>query len=470
LTQTICPLGAFEGASWADDGAIYFVESPVDGLRRVPVDGGTDETVRQTFLIDTTEAVRCIGYPQVAQGARRAIVIDWDASALGDTSLLDLTTGQLRSLGNGGSTGCMLPTGHVLFTQADGTLLAASIDPPSGRLLRPPVAVAKDIALDVSGGAFAVSNTGTLVFAQGQLRGSVFEHKRLVRLKPGGDVAVLPFAQDSVTSAPRISPDRQRLAVSSRIHGLWICDLIRGTRVRMPPGAARLVRFPVWTPDGERVIFRGALVGEMGWKVFSQWADGRGAPEVLIGAGTREKRPCAVMPDGRLLCVIVGGAGERGLWAFPIEAGGEPERLFAGQLEEAALSPDGQLIAYESGEFGSMNVFVRRIADQGIGTQVSLHGGRNPRWSNDAARLFFLAAEGLVAAPIDRARHIIVGSPQVVLNRAGIEGYDVDDETIVAAERPPGSGEIRQLRVVTNWFPQLQSLAPIPPAMGSPAF
>ena len=145
------------------------------------------------------------------------------------------------------------------------------------------------------------------------------------------------------------------------------------------------------------------------------------------------------------------------------------QRLFAGQVEEAALSPDGQLVAYESEEFGSMNVFVRRLADRGIGTQVSVHGGRNPRWSNDAARLFFVAPVGLVAAPIDRARHITVGSAQVVLERAGIEGYDVDDETIVAAERPPGSGEIRQLRVVTNWFPQLQALAPVPAPMGSPA-
>jgi serine/threonine protein kinase len=463
LTQTVCSLLAFEGASWAQDGAIYFVADAVDGLHRVPADGGVEEPVRRTFRVGSTEAPRCIGYPQVASNGRSAVVLDWDASALGDTSVLNLATGELRSIARGGSSGCILSTGHALYTKSDGTLLAAPVDTVSARLLGPPVAVAKDVAVDVSGGIFAVSETGTLVFARGQVHGSVFEHKQLVRLAPDRRPAILPIVHDSVTSAPRVAPDRRQLAVTSRIHGIWICDVERGTRTRLPPGATRLVRFPVWTPDGAKVVFRGALVGEMGWKVFWQWADGRGVPEVLIGGDAREKRPCAITPDGGvLLCAVLGAESDRGLYAFPMPEGGPPERIISGPVEDAALSPGGDLLAYQSSMSGATEVFVRRVDDQGIGAQVSVGGGSNPRWSSDGHRLLYLSGDAISAVPIEAADGVTIGSPRVLVERRGLESYDVDGETIVAAERPAGSGDIRQLQIVTNWFSQLLSLAPLP--------
>ena len=462
LTQAICPIRDFEGACWADDGAIYFVGSVFDGLRRVPADGGTDVLVRDRFRVDGADTLRCIGYPAIDASGQRAVVIDWDASPLGDTSMLDLGTGDLRSLASSGSAGSLLPTGHIVFTKTDGTLLAAPIDAAGGRPARPPVAIAKDVTLDTSGGVFAISQTGTLVFARGPLRGSVFEPKRFVRLARGGGVTPLPFPEDAIASAPILSPDGRRLAACSRIHGLSICDLARGTRVRLPAGRTRLARFPVWTPDGERVLFRGALVGEMGFTVLAQWADGRAVPEVLNSLVGPERRPRAVTPDSQwLLCEMAGSEAERGLWALSMSGGESPRRLLSAAVDETALSPGGNLLAYQSGEFGGVEVFVRRLEDRGIGMQASIRGGHHPRWSIDGRELFYLSGDTLFAVEVDvTGGELKLGTPRVWLEHGDIDFYCLDAESVIAVERPPGSGNIRQLQLVTGWFSQLAKLAP----------
>ena len=301
LTQTVCPLPGFEGGCWGEDGAIYFVGNVLEGLRRIPSAGGREEPVTTRFRVGEAEGPRCIGYPRLSAGGRSALVLDWDASALGDTSLLDLSSGQLRAFASTGSTGAAVRTGHVLYTKTDGTLFAAPFDPLRGGATGPAVAILKDVALDGAGGVFAVSDTGTLVFARGQLRGSPYEMKRLVRLGRDGTAKPLALSTDAFATPPSFSRDGRFLAIVSRLSGLWICDPLRGTRARLPLGATRLARFPVWSPDGEWVVFRGALLGEMGYKIFRQKSDGSGQPEVLCGEDPLEKRPRGFTPDGETL-------------------------------------------------------------------------------------------------------------------------------------------------------------------------
>ncbi|MGZ5381521.1 MAG: protein kinase domain-containing protein, partial [Thermoanaerobaculia bacterium] len=93
LTQTICPLPGFQGGCWGEDGAIYFVGNVLEGLRRIPSAGGREEPVTTQFRVGETKGPRCIGYPRLSAGGRSALVLDFDASVLGDTSLLVLSSG-----------------------------------------------------------------------------------------------------------------------------------------------------------------------------------------------------------------------------------------------------------------------------------------------------------------------------------------------------------------------------------------
>ncbi len=466
LTQMVCPLPGFEGGCWGEDGAIYFVGNVLDGLRRIPSTGGREEPVVTRLRAGEVEGPRCIGYPRLSAGGRSALVLDWDASALGDTSLLDLSSGQLRAFASTGSTGAALRTGHVLYTKTDGTLFAAPFDPSRGCATGPAVAILKDIALDGAGGVFAVSDTGTLVFARGQLRGSPYEIKRLVRLGSDGTPKPLALPSDAFATPPCFSPNGRFLAIVSRLSGLWICDLLRGTRARLPLGATRLARFPVWSPDGEWVVFRGALLGEMGYKIFRQRSDGSGPPEVLCGDDLLEKRPRGFTPDGEtLLYEVTRGEDERGLWGMATRGSAAARRQIPGSVEEACLSPDGRFLAYQSGEFGSIEVFAQRLVGGARRVQVSLEGGRSPRWSHDGRQIFYLSGDRIFAVACDGERmEAGCGPPEPLFERPGIEGYDVaqDGSGFVTVERLPDSGVVRQLELVTSWFVDLERLVPAP--------
>jgi serine/threonine protein kinase len=465
LTQKVCSLNGYEGAFWAENGDIYFVGSVLEGLWKVPKAGTGGELPAVTlFRVGTAEGPRCVGYPHLVPGDRWAIVLDWDASALGDTSVLSLADGSLRAIAMSGASGVVSQSGHLLYASTDGTLFGAPFHRSGGGLAGPPIAILKDVASDAAGGAFAVSDTGTLVYARGQLRGSQYESKRLVTLTLDGQVRPMAFPPDVLASALAVSPDGRHLAVTSRLNGLWVCDLRRGSRARLPAGATRLARYPVFSPDGEWVAFRGALVGEMGYKMFRQRTDGSGAPEALFSPDVVERRPRGFTADGEnLLFEMCGDESQRGLWSLLWQDPREARRLISGSIEEPSLSPDGRFVAYQSGEFGSMEVHVQPLADSVRHVQVSVGGGRTPRWSRDGRRIFYLSGSRFVSVSFDAGKAgPDCGVPEALFERAGVEGYDVapDGHGFLAVERLPDSGLVRQLELVTGWFDELRRLSP----------
>ncbi len=472
LTQKICRLADYDGGCWAENDSIYFVGDVLQGLRRLPGAGGGGELPERTqFRISGVEGPRCIGYPRLAPGDRWAVVLDWDASALGDASVLDLTDGSLRSVARSGSTGVLTATGHLLYAGTDGTLFGAPFDRSGGGLAGPAIAIVKDLAVDGAGGAVAVSDTGTLAYARGQLRGSIYESKRLVALAVDGQARPLPFPPDALAPFIAVSSDGRSLAATSRLNGLWVCDLRRGTRARLPPGSTRLPRYPVFSPDGEWLVFRGALVGEMGYKMLRQRADATGPPEVFFAPDVVERRPCGFTDGGEdLLYEISGDESQQGLWSLPWRDPTVPRRLITGPLEEVCVSPDGHFVVYQSREFGSIEVFARPLAPEGRRIQVSVAGGRNPRWSPDGSRIFFLNGNRFVATAFEAGRTgPDCGPPEPLFERPDVEGYEVapDGKGFIAVERPPDSGDVRQIELVTAWFEELGRIVPVP-AGGSP--
>lgn len=70
--------------------------------------------------------------------------------------------------------------------------------------------------------------------------------------------------------------------VAAENRDVWIWDLARRnfTRLTLDPAIDRV---PVWSPDGRRIIFSSDRAGV--GKLFSQAADGTGAPEPLTQSG-----------------------------------------------------------------------------------------------------------------------------------------------------------------------------------------
>jgi hypothetical protein len=212
------------------------------------------------------------------------------------------------------------------------------------------------------------------------------------------------------------------------------------------------------------VAYRGALVGEMGYKVFRQKVDGSNPPEILLGVDAVEKRPRGFTDGGEsLLLEICGHADQQGLWSLAWHDPKALTRLVPGFFEEPSFAPDGRFFVYQSGQFGSMEVYVQALEDAGRRVQVSVDGGRIPRWSRDGRCIYFLNGERFVAAAFGAGeRAPDCGSPEPLFERPGVEGYDVspDGNGFLTVERLPDSGLVHQIELVTGWFEELRRLSP----------
>jgi dipeptidyl aminopeptidase/acylaminoacyl peptidase len=75
------------------------------------------------------------------------------------------------------------------------------------------------------------------------------------------------------TFAPRLSPDGRRVAFDTGDGMVWLADLSNiAAATRFGSG-----RFPLWSPDGRRLLF----TGPDGARLYWQSADGTGSPELL---------------------------------------------------------------------------------------------------------------------------------------------------------------------------------------------
>src|SRR5262249_50118096 len=105
-------------------------------------------------------------------------------------------------------------------------------------------------------------------------------------------------APDRAYVYPRMSPDGIRVALSIRDGqddiSMW--DLARETLTKVTAPGAQAKQYPVWMPDGHRLLF-GTGLG-----IFRQAADGTGALEPQAPAAGQGQGvfPYTITPDGAL--------------------------------------------------------------------------------------------------------------------------------------------------------------------------
>jgi len=230
---------------------------------------------------------------------------------------------------------------------------------------------------------------------------------------------------------PRISPDGRRVAAAleEADNQIWLYDLARDalTRLTFAPGDNV---DPVWTPDGKRIVFKGA-----GNRLFWQPADGSGAAEALTtGPLSSNDIPSSWSPDGQALA-FVETIGNQSVWFLPLQDR-KPQLFDRGETNESAprFSPDGHWIAYTSLESGRSEIYVRPYPGPGGKYQISTEGGGEPVWNPKGRELFYRVGNKMMAVDVTTQGAFSAGKPRVLFEGAyvgtprSLPNYDVSPD------------------------------------------
>jgi Tol biopolymer transport system component len=188
----------------------------------------------------------------------------------------------------------------------------------------------------------------------------------------------------------------QRFDTEKGTNDIWLVDLARGipSRLTFDPASDT---FPVWSPDGSRVVFSSQKEGLS--NLYQKLSSGAGQDELLFKSDDL-KLLNDWSPDGRYILYQTLGQVDFDLWVLPLFEERKPAPYLQTDFVERSgrFSPDGRWVAYVSTASGKAEVFVRSFPDQGGQWQISNGGGDQPRWRRDGRELFYISADGKLMA------------------------------------------------------------------------
>jgi serine/threonine protein kinase len=501
--QVLCDVGAVLGGFWTPDGKIVFSEpTRPPGLWDISADGGTPTPLPgfkhsgslPTFL-----------FPKLLQDGRHFLYASGDNLSSADVYLgtLDSKSGKRRSkkvLTGVDANFAYAPSrddpnlGYALF------LRGASVGTPAGTLIAQPLDLRKlaltgdpvPIAQWVSRQDFSASRTGILAYGSsavvggnavsggGTVAGEIGQLTLFDRQGKTLGTVGTPAAYESLAFSPdgkRVA--EARVASQSSDQNIWITDLARGVSTRFTFDSG-VDRFPVWSPDGKRIIFDSNRDGTQ--ELYEKLSNGGGDAKLLFKFRDGIL-PVAWSGDGRFL--LFGGPvdtpqeSDMFLSVLALDSNGhlagKPFRFaLKGRGFDDRFSPGPQgrrvWVAYSSRKSGKNEIYVQPFDPKsptgtppgGENWQVSTNGGYSPRWNANGKELFYVAPDGTVmSAAVSSTTGFHSGIPKPLFKPKGLlpkslyfvwdassDGKKFIFPIMQAASNTGGS---TRLAVVLNW-------------------
>jgi serine/threonine-protein kinase len=442
------------GATWGTDGNLLYALGD-SALHRVRSDGtGAVAIVAEQRSPARRHALGAIRWPALLPDDARALVTT--DSGIG---VMDLASGDVRIVSRGRQA-IYLPTHQLLFDDNEGRVRVVGFDEQRGVAMGASVPVFE--AFRGPGGAatyFTVSDNGTLVYMPGGFR------RTLVRVNRYGQATPIS-AEPRGYRFPRVSPDGKSVVVTvdPRPSSIWVIDAATGQSAPMTTDRRHSI-VALWSPDGTRIAFshydEGGnhivwMLPQPGSELHSVFAPGSEQRVGDIGLdqwtatdgffGYRTA-PARRFLRNDLVQFRMGDSSVTTVVSSPAE-----ERY-------AALSPDGNWLAYASTISGTNEVYVRPYRQAGASVLISSRGGTEPAWSRDGSELFYRSGSRIMSVthhPLDRSRPFT--APQSLFGGAFDFSQDRNwstspDGSFVMVNADPTTA--RQLRVVLNWFDEV---------------
>jgi len=435
------------GGTWTADGRIVIALG--GQLFEVPATGGEPKLLKQ---------LRFDGFamfPQMHPDGRQLLFFTRDRGT-GWATVAALDSGQSRRLVETGGAPVFAGRDRLLYVRG-ASIVAQGFDTSGLALAGEPRVVGNAVgpgALTESAALATVSVSPTGVLAFITQRGG--RPGRLTWFDRSGRAEGSIKSIDGEYLNPAISPNAD-LVAANRMDpqtgnwDIWVIDA-NGVETKLTSDSA-VESDPIWSPDGKDIVFTSGIGGQLG--LYRQPIDGSGPVETLhVVKGASTLAAAGWTRDEKSILYSLAGPDPGSIWTLPLTGDRRPTRLLAGHSPR--LSPDGQWLAYVSGETGAFEIHVQRFPKPVSKHRISEGGGVHPRWISDGRELVYWAIPGglNVVNIIDGAA---VGDTRTIVH-APVLGL-VDGRTHYDASRDGRRFIVRQpagragpaIKVVRNW-------------------
>jgi serine/threonine-protein kinase len=465
------------GASWGSGGFIAFAD---DGLWTVSDSGGKPQN-----LLNKDPGTE-LGTPAILPDGQTLLFTVYPGAGRWDAAHVDainLTTKKRTTLLTNASDVRYSSTGHLVFMR-NATLLAVPFDATRAEIIGAPVPLlagimqstnAPDTSSETGMGQFALSASGTLIYAAGDRYPT--SASTLLRVDPKGAETKLAEIKGRFL-APRLSPSGSRLVGfrygdGSKASDIWMYEIPSGspTRITSTGDAA----WPLFSPDGTGITFA-TITGDP--EEYSLPLNGGNAPQRLI-----ELKPGILASswsaDGKWLASLQAVGSVRQIFVRPVHDSkldsGAPRQFSPSNFDQsdAEFSPDGRWLAYTSNESGAKEVYVLPFPGPGEKHRISSTGGVNPAWSHDGRQLFYLrrnraASRSMMTVDVSTTGEFKAGAPRVLFEgpyqaSVPVRSFDVtpDGQFIMVRTQDPPDQPVTRVNVVLGWAEELKRRVPV---------
>jgi serine/threonine-protein kinase len=450
------------GGTWGVDDTIVFAPHYMGGLVRVAAGGG--EPLRLTTT-NRAALERSHRHPRFLPGGRAIIFTVQRASHdrldESDIEVVELESGERNVVVRGGMFPTFSASGHLLYGRGS-TVLAVPFDTNVLRTRGTPMPVIDRVLSDPTVGrmAFAVSETGTLVYATGGSPTS----RQLVWVDRVGKTEPVVTERRPFSMA-RVSPNGRHIVavIDSGIPRIWLLDVARQTFTRLSGDWD--AELPFWAPDSRQIGFMGYRFGQDGEALptlYSMTVDTPAQKLLVSDEVTRghdwshDASLIAVAdtaPTGAADIALLTTRGPRTISSFITGPGAESAARFA---------RNGKWVAYVSNESGRNEVYVSEVGPPHRRWTISTEGGTNPVWAYDSRELFFRNGRRMMVVKVSPLAEFTATRPTLLFQ--GPEGllgrvaFDVSPEGrfLMIAEDNDLS-QPSELVLVQNWFTELRA-------------
>jgi len=472
VPAVLCDAGSLFGASWGWDNSIVFAAGYQEGLARVSADGGKPEIMTTPDPKRQESSHRLPFYLPNGKAVLFTIMRDW-VDIHPWIAVLQIKTREWRTILEDAADPKYIAGGYLVFLR-QGTLMAARFDPDKLELISQAYPIRANVMQALTGkhssfhsaaGQFAISDSGAIAYATGGVLPP--SQNSLVWVdKKGMEQSAAPIRLSFLSS--RLSPDGQRIAyqTSGKDWLIGVYDLTTGTNITLTlKGRAR---FPIWTPDGKRLVF--AWTDSVVFNLYTQPYDGSLPMERLTASEYTQNPSSWAWNTNRLAFVELHQQTNEDI--LLLELGSRQVRPFVNSQyveQYPDISPDERWIAYTSDESKVNEVYVRPLSGAAGKWQISNNGGLQPLWARDGKQLYYRLQNQVWAVDVRTEGGFSFGNRHMLFERPGyvistpIRSYDLslDGQRFLMVkmdERKPTP--VTDMILVQNWFEELKRLVP----------